>query len=257
MKKTIFFPLFLCLVGLTSLMGCESMVQPEAHVDTTMAQQSFSCPGKAKVAVARFDWKVGASGSTTITGPGGTVTIQHQGGALTGLRDMLITTLVQTKCYRVLERQEFGAIASEMRLREQGYTSKKGTRKGRIKEADILVVAAITGWEPGTSGVQGGVGGLFGGVLGGVAGAFKKTSMAMDIRIIDVETSEVLAATRVEGKATSISAGGLLGGIIGSTPLGGGLSAYANTPMEKAIRQCIYEAVKFIINNTPNEYFKS
>ncbi len=257
MKKKQVLLLLLGLLSVFTMVGCESMVQPQAHVDNTMAQQSFSCPGKAKIAVARFDWKVGASGTTTISGPGGTlIKIQEEGGALTGLRDMLITSLVQTKCYRVLERQDFGAIEEEMRLREQGYTGKKGTRKGKIKEADLLVVAAVTGWEPGTSGVGGGVGGLFGGVLGGVAGAFKKTSMAMDIRVIDVETSEVLAATRVEGTASAISAGGLLGGVVGSTPLGGGLNAYAKTPMEKAIRQCIYEAVKFIINNTPKEYFK-
>ncbi len=249
--------LFLGMMGVFTLMGCESMVQPEAHVDNTMAQQSFNCPGKAKVAVARFDWRVGSSGSTTISGPGGTlIRIHEEGGALTGLRDMLITSLVQTRCYRVLERQDFGAIEEEMRLREEGYTGKKGTRKGRIKEADLLISAAITGWEPGTSGVGGGVGGLFGGVLSGIGGAFNKTSMAMDIRIIDVETSEVLAATRVEGTARAISAGGLLGGVIGSTPLGGGLHAYAKTPMEKAIRHCIYEAVKFIIDNTPKEYFK-
>jgi len=119
-----------------------------------------------------------------------------------------------------------------------------------------MVVGAITGWEPGTSGVKGGMGGLFGSVAGGIAGAMSKTSMAMDIRIVDIETSEVLAATRVEGSSSSISAGGLLGGVIGSTPLGGGLGSYAKTPMEKAIRNCMYEAVKYIVHNTPSEYYK-
>ena len=247
----------IALGGLFILSGCESMVQPQAKVDNTMAQASFSCPGKAKVAVARFDWRVGGGGTTTIHGPGGaTISITEESGVLTGLRDMLVTSLVQSKCFRVLERQDFGAIEQEMKLREEKYTGKKGTRKGRVKEADLLIIAAVTGWEPGTSGVSGGVGGLFGGVLGGVAGSFKKTSMAMDIRIVDVETSEVLAATRVEGTGRSISAGGLLGGVVGSTPLGGGLDAYAKTPMEKAIRACIYQAVKFIAENTPKEYFK-
>jgi hypothetical protein len=36
----------------------------------------------------------------------------------------------------------------------------------------------------------------------------------------------------------------------------GGLGTYAKTPMEKAIRSCIYEAAKYIIDNTPQEYFK-
>lgn len=243
------------IVGLI-LSGCESMVQPKATTDTTMAQQSFSCPGKAQISVARFDWRVGAGSSTTIRGNYDTVTISSEEGVMTGLRDMMVTSLVQTKCFRVLERQDFGAMADEMQLREQGYTKETETRKGKVKEADIMVVGAITGWEPGTSGVKGGMGGLFGSVAGGIAGAMSKTSMAMDIRIVDIETSEVLAATRVEGSSSSISAGGLLGGVIGSTPLGGGLGSYAKTPMEKAIRNCMYEAVKYIVHNTPSEYYK-
>jgi curli biogenesis system outer membrane secretion channel CsgG len=89
-----------------------------------------------------------------------------------------------------------------------------------------------------------------------VAGAFDKTSMAMDLRLVNVETSEVITATHVEGSARSISAGGFLGGLVGSTPLGGGLSGYAKTPMEKSIRACIYEAVKFVVEDTPKEYYK-
>ena len=243
------------LVAAIALSGCESMVQPQAKVDTTMAQQSFNCPGKANVAVARFDWRVGGTG-TTISTPMGAISIREENGVLHGLRDMLITSLVQTRCFRVLERQDFEALKQEMALRESGYTKKKTSRKGRVKEADLMIVAAITGWEDGTSGVSGGVGGLFGPVLGGIAGAMKKSSVAMDIRIVDVETTEVLAATRVEGTAKAISGGGLLGGLVGSVPMGGGLSAYAKTPMEKAIRSCIYEAVKYIVNNTPQEYFK-
>ena len=80
--------------------------------------------------------------------------------------------------------------------------------------------------------------------------------MAMDIRIIDTATSEVLAATRVEGEATDVSLGFLAGGIVGDVGLAGGLGTYAKTPMEKAIRTCLYEAAKYVIDNTPREYFK-
>ena len=247
--------LVLLAVMLLGLCGCESMVQPQAKVDTGL-QGKFSCPGKAKIAVARFDWRVNGGGTTTITGLGDTITISHESGRATGLRDMLVTALVQTQCYRVLERQDFGALAEEMSLRERGYTKKRTSRKGNIKEADLLVMAAITGWEEGTSGTRGVVGGLFGPVLSGISGSFSKTSMAMDIRIVDVDTSEIVAATRVEGTGKAISAGGLLGGLIGDVPLGGALSSYAKTPMEKAIRECIYKAVEFIVQNTPKEYFK-
>jgi len=92
--------------------------------------------------------------------------------------------------------------------------------------------------------------------LGDILGGIKKSSMAMDIRIIDTETSEILAATDVKGEATDFNLGGFGGDIIGTIRLAGGLSTHSKTPMENAIRVCIYEAVKYIAENTPEEYFK-
>jgi curli biogenesis system outer membrane secretion channel CsgG len=82
-----------------------------------------------------------------------------------------------------------------------------------------------------------------------------KSHMALDLRIIDTSTSEVLAATRVQGEARDI-AGGIGMGFFGSWGLGAGLGGYANTPMEKAIRICIIEAVRYIAQTIPANYYK-
>lgn len=266
-KKVIGFVFvsFLAL-GLLGLSGClESQVQPKATVDTGLEQllPPYNGP-KAKVAVARFEWKVGGSGSrTTIKGLGmSPITVEHSTyqGYADGLRDMLTTALVQSKRYRVLERQNLDALQQEMALSRQGYTDKSGIKKGGIKGADLLIMAAVTGWEPGASGAGGGLGGGILGkasaIFGAIRGAYKKSYMAMDIRIVDTHTSEVLAATRVEGVAKDVNIGGALGVLTGSGGMGGGLGAFAKTPMEKAIRTCIYEAVKYIVANTPKKYFK-
>lgn len=246
------------------LSGCatmEQMTAPKAKVDTGLEQQLPPYTGpKAAVAVASFDWKVGAAaGKTVIRGMGEepiTIT-QEQSGYMTGLRDMLTTALIQSKRYRVLERQELGAIQEEIELARKGYVEKEtAVKKGKIKGADILVIAAVTGWDPGAAGAGGGAGVLGGGFLGAITGAVKKSYMAIDIRIIDTATSEVLAATRVEGEAKDISLGALAGGIMGNVGIGGALGAFSKTPMEKAIRTCIFEAVKYIVDNTPKEYFK-
>jgi len=47
-----------------------------------------------------------------------------------------------------------------------------------------------------------------------------------------------------------------MGGFMGGWALGGGLSAYANTPMEKAIRVCIVEAVRYISQTISPAYYK-
>ncbi|NNF98448.1 MAG: hypothetical protein HKM93_03645 [Desulfobacteraceae bacterium] len=253
------------LLMMFMLFGClEGAVKPSATTDTgaEMGLPPYSGP-RAKVAVADFEWKVGDSGRKTTMSVGGqtiSVSQTESTGYTTGLRDMLTTAMVQSKRYRVLERQNLASLQQEMSLTNQGYTDTTGVKKGAIKGADLLVMGAITGWEPGTSGGGGGIGG---GVLGkatalfGAArGAYKKSSMAMDIRIVDTATSEVLSATRVEGVAKDVSLGGFLGAFGGSGGMAGGLGSYAKTPMEKAIRTCLYNAVKYIAENTPQEYMR-
>ena len=134
-----------------------------------------------------------------------------------------------------------------------------GAQRGQIKTADIIVTAAVTEFEPqatgGSAGIGGG-GGVGSGFLGGlISGSLNKAHMALDIRIVDTSTSEVLAATRVQGQASDV-AGGIGMGFFGSWALGGGLSGYANTPMEKAIRICIIEAVRYISQSVPANYYK-
>ena len=261
-RKCIFFiAVFLVLLS----WGCmESMVKPEAKTDTgqEMGLPPYTGP-KARVAVADFEWKVGGSDSSTkMTIGGQTIEVSHteQSGYTTGLRDMLTTAMVQSQRYRVLERQNIGSLKQEMSLGSDGYADKTGIQKGGIKGADLLIMGAITGWEPGTSGGGGGLGGgLLGratALFGAAQGAFKKSSMAMDIRIVDTHTSEVLAATRVEGVAKDINLGGFLGAFGGAGGLAGGLGGYAKTPMEKAIRTCLYNAAKYIVDNTPQQYMK-
>jgi len=266
MNKKAILSILLSLLVLLTFTGCmESMVKPEAKTDTgsEMGLPPYSGP-RARVAVADFEWKVDESSRTTKIGFGDqtmTISSSESSGYTTGLRDMLTTAMVQSKRYRVLERQNLDSLKGEMALGSSGYTDSTGIKKGGIKGADLLVMGAITGWEPGTSGGGGGLGG--GGMLGqasalfgAIKGGYKKSSMAMDIRIVDTHTSEVLAATRVEGVAKDVSLGGALAGFGGSGGMGGALGGYAKTPMEKAIRTCLYNATKFIAENTPQEYMK-
>ena len=78
----------------------------------------------------------------------------------------------------------------------------------------------------------------------------------MDLRIVDVRTRRIINTTTVEGKASSFKIGGLGGGWGSAGFLGGGLSVYKNTPMEKAIRVMIEKAVNYIATQTPSSYFR-
>ena len=238
----IFLGVFLMISGSLAYAG----LQPTARVDNNAGTEglpSYSGP-KARIAIADFDVK--AARATFEIG--------------SGLREMLITALMNSSRFSVLERQALGAVMQEQQLAASGAAQAGGgAQRGQIKVADLIISAAVTEFEPeakgGAAGIGGG-GGIVGGVLGGIiGGSMNKSHMALDLRIIDTSTSEILASTRVQGEATDV-AGGIMMGFMGSWGLGAGLSAYANTPMEKAIRVCIIEAVKYIAQTAPPQYFK-
>ena len=246
MKKILWF--FVLGISIVSLAGCAttSVTQPTAKVEPSAGAPALPPYAGPKARIAIADFEVKASKATYEIG--------------SGLREMLLTTLVNSNRFSVVERQALNAVMQEQELAASGSSpAGSGPSRGNIKTADLIITAAVTEFEPQASGGSAGIGGGGGvasGFLGGLLGAaLNKAHMALDIRVIDASTSEVLAATRVQGQASDI-AGGFMAGFLGGLGLGGGLSAYANTPMEKAIRICIIEAVRYVSQVIPPPYYK-
>lgn len=167
-----------------------------------------------------------------------------------GMRDMLTTALFNTNRFVVLEREQLDEVLKEQDLAATGRI-KKGTEAptGEIYGAELLITAAITEFEGAAKGAGGGTK-----ILGvRVGGGVKKAHIAMDIRIIDTKTSQIVAATSVEGSATSVGLGGATT-IGGSLPVA--LGGFSKTPTEKAIRVCIQKAVEYIASQTPTEFYR-
>ncbi len=125
---------------------------------------------------------------------------------------------------------------------------------GELEGAQLLVVAAVTGFDPSVSGSSGqasGRGGLLGDRLGAVIGGYQQARLALDLRVIDTATGRILAATSVEGKAHGYN----LGASLLDKRAGGALDTFARTPMEQAIRNAIEEAVNFVASRTPPEFY--
>lgn len=212
-----------------TIVGCASttVTSPGGQNIESARAEAYNGP-KARVAVAAFEDKVGSAYYTKSYGR--------------GMKDMLTTSLFQTSRYIVLEREQMAALQAERGLRGS---------KTKIEDADILVTAAVTGFDPGGAGAKASVGG-FGGLFNSVTGSFKQAHVAIDLRVIDVDTGRVISATSVEGKATGVG-----GGVRGyGGKLGGGLSGFANSPMEKAIREMIQAAVNHVVKQTPAEYYR-
>lgn len=155
------------------------------------------------------------------------------------LQDMLIAELTSMKCFSVLERKEIDSVLGEQNLSASGRVDSRFKAKmGKLKGAQYLVAATVSAFELGTSGGGGGI--SFGGIS--IGGKRKKAYMAVDLKVIDVNTGEIADARTVE--ATAKSGGFSLG--LHKFGFGGNLGQYKKTPTGKAIRACIMEIAEYL-----------
>ena len=155
------------------------------------------------------------------------------------LQDMLASELASTKSFQVLERKEIDAVLGEQDLGASGRVSKSTKAKmGRIKGAQYLIAGTVSAFEENTSGTGGGFG-----IAGfSIGGKKEKAYIAVDLKVIDATTGEIVDSRTVE--ASSSSGGLSLGGHIGM--FSGSLGRYEKTPTGKAIRACIIEIADYL-----------
>jgi curli biogenesis system outer membrane secretion channel CsgG len=197
------------------------------------AASTTSCPAqKKRVAVLKF----GA------TGKFGAFEGWDVGD---GLAAQLATALQQNGCFTVIDRLALAGLLREQELALTGIVAKESAvRVGRLSGAQILVKGEITEFEPTTSGSGMTVGlGFIKVPLGIRLGGESQTShVAMDVRLIDASTGQVLQSHRVEGKS---SASGFSAGLDNRWASIGG-EHFTKTPLGQATRQALTEAVGLI-----------
>ncbi|MDD5669600.1 MAG: CsgG/HfaB family protein, partial [Candidatus Omnitrophica bacterium] len=128
MRKTFFYVMIVSLVVCCA--GCASLTQPTAQVDNTVGVAPlppYSGP-KARIAVADFDVKAAKA----------------SGEIGSGLREMLVTALMNSNRFSVLERQALKAVMQEQELSASGAAQAGGPQRGNIKTADLIITAAVT-----------------------------------------------------------------------------------------------------------------
>ncbi|MBD3414212.1 MAG: hypothetical protein GF421_07275 [Candidatus Aminicenantes bacterium] len=243
---------FIALVGVCMVVMWICSCEPTTRVTTTggpsiaeARAEDYNGP-KARLAVGEFQDKTAKGGwSGGWYGMWGVRWAQIG----EGMRDMLTTALFNSNRYIVLEREQLDAVLAEQDLGASGRVKKETAAQiGEIYGADLIITASVTEFQGTKSGV-GGATRLLGVNLGG---GMKKGHVAIDIRIIDANTSQIVAATSVEGSAKSFG----LGGATRIGPLPVALGGFSKTPVEKALRACIQAAVDYIITKTPQSYYR-
>jgi curli biogenesis system outer membrane secretion channel CsgG len=196
-------------------------------------------PGKAAVAVG--DFQVKAANAAQFIGD--------------GLREMLLTSLLNNGRVIVLERMDIMGLAAEQALsRSRMARPGEAIPEGRMDAAEILVNGAVTEFEAEAKGS--GMEIAIPKLPLSLGSQTKSAHMAIDVRVIAVATGRVLFAQRIVGEAAAGQT--TLGATVsaGGTKIPTSLGSYHNTPMEAAIRDCIAKATDSVVNNIPKEYFR-
>jgi len=161
------------------------------------------------------------------------------GSVATELSDMLASELVSTRAFSVLERNEIDAVLGEQDLSASDRVSAKTkVQMKKLKGAQYLIAATVSAYEDDVSGKKGGI--AFKGLS--LGGGKNKAYLAVDLKVIDTETGEIVDARTIEAtaKGSALEAGLS----IRNFSVGG--ESYKKTPTGKAIRACIVYIVEYL-----------
>lgn len=162
-----------------------------------------------------------------------------------GMAEMLTTALVQTNRFIVLERPEVKKILEEQDFGATDRTTKEGGAQiGKILRAQILVSGAITEFSSVVD--DQGIGLKTDKI--GLGFKQQKAHVAVNIRMYDTTTGEVLFSERVEGKATKNA----IEADYANKDFAIGGQKFWATPLGEATQQCIDNAIFFIASKMQN-----
>lgn len=148
------------------------------------------------------------------------------------LSDMLASELVATRSFQVLDRKDIDAVLGEQDLSDTNRVDQATKVKmGKLKGAKYLVAATVSAFEEGVKGTGGGV--SFKGLS--VGGKKEKAYIAVDLKVVDSETGEIVDTRTIEAEAKGQ---GLAAGLsLRNFSIHG--ADYQKTPTGKAIRACV------------------
>jgi curli biogenesis system outer membrane secretion channel CsgG len=163
-----------------------------------------------------------------------------------GLGDMLTTELMRTNRFIMVERAALGDIVKEQELGQTGLVRRETASKvGELLGAQILVMGAVTEFEYHTSGGGAGIGFRHFGL--GIR--VEQAHVAVDIRLVDTTTGQILKSHTADAKADST---GVAFDVHTRGVVFGG-DTFNRTPIGKATREAIQKAVWFIMQEMEHQ----
>jgi curli biogenesis system outer membrane secretion channel CsgG len=242
--KKLFCSLFATYL-LTSVLG---FAQQPAVVpaSATTAAQNQPHLRKKRVAVFDFDYATVATSSAALFGT--------QVDVGKGISDLLVKYLVKDGTYSVIERQQIDKILHEQNFSNSDRANPTSAAKiGKILGVDAIIVGAITQFGNENQNTKvGGAGGGFGGFgLGGFSHKKSKAIVALDARLVDIDTAEILGVADGKGESsresTSLLGGGSNWHGFGAGAVDFGSSDFQNTIIGEAVKAAVEQLSSGVI----------
>lgn len=142
--------------------------------------------------------------------------------------DEMVTQLLKTGKFSVIERAQLQAILQEQQLGQSGLTNAATAAKvGQLLGAQLILTGSITQFsiERTQLGIR------------GIGGALSKAESILDVRLVDTSTGEVLLAA--QGSGSKRMGGGYFKGVSGERTFDAGAAAEALRPAVETVVQKI------------------
>jgi curli biogenesis system outer membrane secretion channel CsgG len=163
-----------------------------------------------------------------------------------GIQAMMTKRVASDGRFTVVERRKVANLTKEQDFAASNRVKQgSGARIGQIKGADLTLMGDIVVFGRDDRKVSGGVGAIVPGA-GGVAGGYKadgKAVVVLDYRIVDVETSEVIASGEARGESKRTSKGFGAGLLVGLVGVGGAVDMSSSNFGETIIGEATMDAV--------------
>ena len=155
------------------------------------------------------------------------------------LAGMLTNELASGKKFQMIERQKLSSVLGEQDLAASGRVSgAKAAQMGKMVGAQYLVTATVSAFESNVNSTGGGI--SYKGIS--LGGKKKKAYIAVDLRVVDSTTGEIVDTRTVEARSGGM---GLNVGVY-KRGFGGSLANEKKTPAGKAIRAVVAEIAGYL-----------
>ncbi len=163
-----------------------------------------------------------------------------------GIADMLVTSLVESKKFIVIERSELDKIMQEQGLGMSGaVTPQSAAKVGKLLGVELMITGSVSEFGTKKDKIGGGLSTLSGFNLGVSS---ETARSVVDIRLVNTSTGEIISASSAEGEESSKSLDNV--GVTGINFRNS--STWDKTILGKAARESVEKCVEIIVDGMKN-----